>query len=166
MLKRVLLVCFFAVSIAACGDDDGGDDDGTPIDAAEIDTPLDIDAPDGTIDADTSDTPGNNTDAAIGTVCGTATCTTAQECCVQGQGRTCVASGTCQGVNFDCDGTEDCSNGDVCCYGGGGNGGTSCVAAASCPAPTCGSATDCPTQGQQCCMVGQIHVCAMQCPGP
>jgi hypothetical protein len=165
MLKRGLLVCFFAVSVA-CGDN-GGDDDSTAIDAAEIDTAVsEIDAPDPTGDGATTDTPGSQSDAAVGTLCGQMTCTTAQECCVQGQGRTCVAAGSCQGVNFDCDGPEDCDSGEVCCYGGGGNGGTSCTTAASCPAPTCSTATDCPTQGQMCCTIGQLQVCAMTCPGP
>jgi len=165
----IISVLTFAI---ACGDNGGGDD-GTSDDAALADaddgdgTSSDIDAPDPTGDGGTTDTPGNSTDAAVGTMCGTATCTTAQECCVQGQGRTCVTAGTCTGVNFDCDGSEDCDLGEVCCYGGGGgNGGTSCVASASCAAPTCSTMTDCPNANQECCTLGQFSVCAMQCPGP
>jgi hypothetical protein len=116
------------------------------------------------------DAAATDPDAAVGVMCEAATCGAGEECCVQGQARTCVASGTCNGTNFDCDGAEDCATaGQVCCYGGGQgpNGGTSCTAAASCPGPTCGSAADCTmAPNTMCCTVGQLQVCLAVCPGP
>lgn len=164
MQRRIqTLLAWLVVLVAACGDNltggEGGDDDNTPpIDSSNSDTGGDLDAP---IDG-SSGMPG--------VVCGAATCTTGMECCFQGMNRTCVAAGSCNGLNFDCDDQADCTvAGEVCCSGGGsGNtGGTTCTASASCPMPTCGDAADCPAgQNLLCCALGPVNVCLAQCPGP
>lgn len=159
-LRTRPLLAWLFVLVAACGDNLTGDVDATP--GGDGNTGGDGADVDAAIDAD----PGP--DAAVGVICGAATCGAGMECCVQGMNRTCVASGACNGLNFDCDGEEDCpALGEVCCSGGGAgqNGGTSCTAEASCPMPTCGDATDCPTgQNLMCCALGPVHVCLAQCP--
>lgn len=163
-MQRRVLACLVALVAASCGDNltgnEGGDDDNTPGDGNNGgDSGGDIDAP---IDADTGP------DAAVGVVCGAATCSAGMECCFQGMNRNCVAAGACNGLNFDCDGNEDCTTaGEVCCSGGGSgqNGGTACTAAASCPMPTCGDASDCPAgQNLMCCTLGPVQACLAQCP--
>jgi hypothetical protein len=159
---RISPLLVMLVIAAACGDNkaapegDGGGSEGSAIDAPS------------TTDTDGSlvDGPAAMTDAAVGVTCGPLTCNPGQDCCVQGAGQTCVAPGTCTGVVFACDGSEDCTTaGQVCCIGGPG-GGSTCEAAASCQTPTCVVATDCPHPNQECCAVGVMHVCANQCPGP
>ena len=65
-------------------------------------------------DDDTS-TPGDDRPGFM--VCGSSNCATGDECCLDGSGnvRVCQLPGTtCNGVWGECDGPEDCSNGDLC----------------------------------------------------
>lgn len=158
-MSRALCALGLCLVVAACGDNldanavDGNNNGGG--DAADNDGTVAIDG-------------AAETDAAVGVACGAATCTAGMECCIQGMGRTCVAQGSCNGQNFDCDGNEDCATaGDVCCSGGGMGmtGGTTCVAAASCPMPTCGSSADCTVApNTMCCAIGSIQACLAACP--
>jgi hypothetical protein len=103
-------------------------------------------------------------DGAIGLECGTMTCDATQDCCVQAGGaQSCVATGTCQGTTFACDGNEDCASTERCCPVAGG--GTECTTGTTCQIPSCEMDTDCPTQGHKCCSVGTQKVCAPNCPG-
>jgi hypothetical protein len=147
---------------AACGDNldanaiDANNNNNNNGDAADSDGAVAIDAPNGGIDA------------AVGVMCDTDFCTAGEECCIQGMNRSCVATGTCNGTNFDCDGIEDCAGaGMVCCFSGAGGpgGGSTCTDAASCPTPTCAGAGDCTmAPNTMCCTVGQLQVCLAACP--
>lgn len=164
MLRLALLAA--AMAVVGCGDDNDTNppgDSAVPDDGVIISDDMIVvdDAP------VTDDAPSNNPDGAVGTECGTETCTTSQECCVEAGGRTCVATGTCAGVALGCDGPEDCTGGEVCCAGGGGgpgSGGTECRNANQCNANVCGSSTDC--DGTMCCPIQELGVslCLAQCP--
>ena len=126
----------------------------------------------GAIDAPADGT-GMGSGGGSGTTCGNTSCDSTQECCVTGGGGggSCVATGTCSGVAFGCDGPEDCTNGDVCCFGngGGGSGGTEgseCKPANQCQLNACHLNTDCGGSTPMCCTVGSTpyKVCLAQCP--
>lgn len=58
-------------------------------------------------------------------VCGAATCTNGDVCCLASDGSgACTAAAACTGTPLPCDGSEDCAPGLVCC-GQGSLGGTS-----------------------------------------
>jgi hypothetical protein len=106
--------------------------------------------------------------ATVGTTCGSATCNTTQVCCVGAGGQSsCVAPGSCQGVSFACDGPEDCSNNDVCCYSasGSGGGGATCEAANACQTTACHTDADCGGQTPSCCPLAQTGymLCEAHC---
>lgn len=157
-----------AIFVVGCGDDGGStgpDDAASTDDSAPGDAALDDALPDDAA-LDDSAPPG---DAALGTTCGTATCTATQECCVGAGGRECVDLGACQGVALACDGDEDCGSNEVCCAGGGGGGpaagGTECRNANQCNANVCRAMTDC-EGNDMCCSIQQlgISLCLAQCP--
>jgi hypothetical protein len=169
MLRLALLAA--ALFVVGCGDgggtpnpgDDGGTGDGGVVDGAPDDG--------ATADGAPADGPGNP-DGGAGTVCGTATCSATQECCVGVGGRECVDQGTCQDVALTCDGPEDCTGGDVCCAagnGGGGGapgtGGTSCRPDNQCQTRVCAAETDC-DGGDMCCPIQELGVslCLASCP--
>lgn len=64
---------------------------------------------------DDTRTPGDDRPGFM--VCGSSNCATGDECCIDGSGntRTCQLPGTtCAAVWGDCDGPEDCANGELC----------------------------------------------------
>jgi len=145
----------FAI-LLACGGDGGG---GNP----PIDTPAGSDATPG--DTPAADTPGGGDAAiAVGPQCDAVTCTNGtQDCCIGGMGDVCEPTGTCPSQGFSCDGPEDCS-GSACCYGNGGQGGTSCKA--GCAAPACHIDNDCPQATPKCCpkaFTPNYRVCQTAC---
>jgi hypothetical protein len=146
------------VVVAACGSDGGGS-----IDAAVAD--ADPNAPDA--DPNTPDANPNAPDAGEeqGVACGETTCEVGDDCCVgAGGGSTCVEAGTCQGTTISCDSPGQCTEeGQVCCATVGGGGGTECSDSGTCQAVICRNVDDCPTAGQQCCMVGNVGFCRNQC---
>lgn len=109
-----------------------------------IDAPLPADA------APPSDGPSNGTDAAIavGPACGSTTCTNGQQDCCIGVMEACKPTGTCPSQGFACDGPEDCP-GAVCCFGNGGQGGSTCKA--TCASIACHHDADCPQATPKCC---------------
>src|SRR5215203_4898189 len=127
------------VLLAACGDDRGsgtkdaanpGDDSALPA----------IDAPGTGIDASFS----------MGALCGASTCATTQVCCT-GSTVACKAEADCPTQFFACDGPEDCGTG-TCCFGSGGQGGSTCKAAGqNCQAPACHYDSDCGGATTKCC---------------
>jgi hypothetical protein len=169
MAYRILVVLFAAgfAAFLACGDDGGGNT--TKMDAST--TPGDSSSG-SDIDAPLIDAPGTTTDAGVGAVCGTTTCTSTQECCLMmGSGGMCVTAGTCSGVGFECDGPEDCGSTEVCCYGNqgsgsAGTGGSECQLTAQCQINACHVDTDCMGATSKCCSVAssQYKVCLAQCP--
>jgi len=134
-----------------------------------------IDAPPGGTGNDgqaATDGMGAIADASIGAVCGTTTCGTDQECCTGGgSGSMCVAAGTCNTVSFGCDGPEDCSGTQVCCYGAEGSGsagtaGSECKNASQCNNTACHVDGDCTMAGAtKCCPIAQTQysICLPQC---
>jgi hypothetical protein len=85
----------------------------------------------------------------VGVVCGTATCAIGSSCCddfvdpsrcFQG------ASDSCLGLVLACDGGEDCSSGQKCCY----SGDTAC-SDTPCAIQVCSSAAECPSATPNCC---------------
>jgi hypothetical protein len=148
-----LVLVVLVLSAVACGGDDDGNVNGRP--DAEPTVP---DADPGAPDAEPEQ----------GISCGAEVCDEAsQECCVDGAGQTCVATDTCAGTTFGCDGPEDCPEpNEICCGMGEG---AHCQAAAECVQAVCHDHDDCPNEGELCCTVGQDTVSrclAVQvCPG-
>jgi hypothetical protein len=103
-----------------------------------------------TTDAGPTDGHPNGTDAAIlvGPACGATTCTNGQQDCCIGVMSACKPTGTCPSQGFACDGPEDCP-GAQCCYGNGGQGGSTCKA--TCSTIACHHDTDCPPATSKCC---------------
>jgi hypothetical protein len=155
-----LLVGLYAL-VAACGSDKGGDG----VDASVVD--ADPNAPDADPNAPDADPNAPDAGEVQGVVCGETTCEIGQDCCVGvggGGSQTCVEADTCQGTTISCDGTGQCTaEGEVCCGTASDGGGTECVEADSCQVPICQEAEDCPDQGHQCCMVGNIGFCRNSC---
>ena len=170
MAYRILAVVLAAgvAAFLACGDDRGGSN------TTKMDAPTTADdGSSGSNEIDAAiDASGTTTDAGVGAVCGTTSCTTAQECCLtMGSGGTCVTAGTCSGVGFQCDGPEDCGSTEVCCYGNqgsgsSGTGGSECKTTAQCQINACHVDMDCTGTTTKCCAVGntQYKVCLAQCP--
>jgi hypothetical protein len=161
-MRTTLLVLLAALGLIACGGESN----------KSSDAPAGSDAPP-TSDGNPGDgTPPNDNappgDAAVGTLCGTATCDVGQECCVGAGGSTCVDEGTCQTVAFQCDGPEDCETTEVCCFGAGGQGGggTECKAGNQCQNNACHEDMDCGGQTPTCCAIKntQYSMCLAQCP--
>jgi len=189
-MKSYLKFCLAlgALAFAGCGDDDGG---GTTVDAA-IDAaatpdarPIDARVIDAAI-PDARIIPPPATDAGMGqTMCGAQVCNQmTQKCCVQPNGAggimsMCVATADpCNGGGVaSCDGTEDCTNNQVCCadfnagtnmfmaqckpYGQGANecSGNFNIATMSGSVVACNNAGDCPTDKpvcQRCTYQGQM----------
>jgi len=104
----------------------------------------------GDIDASPSGTPGE-------IMCGDATCTSPEVCCVMGGGpgasASCTAADACTGTPAACDGPEDCDSGESCC---GSFSGSHCGTTDSCQAVVCHTNTDCPTAGDMCCEMCSI----------
>jgi hypothetical protein len=140
---RILFVLF-----VACGGGSGGGHD----------APGGADAPrsDGGIDS------AGATDSAVGPLCMTVVCTGTDACCL-GVMFTCEPAAMCPSQSFACDGPEDCPTGQ-CCYGNGGQGGSTCRA--SCAAPACHVDGDCPTTAPKCCpkmFTPMYKVCQSAC---
>lgn len=108
-----------------------------------IDASLPIDAPPG-------DSTSGGADAAIavGPACGGTTCTNGQQDCCIGVMQACKPTGTCPSQGFACDGPEDCP-GALCCFGNGGQGGSTCKA--TCSSIACHHDADCPPATSKCC---------------
>lgn len=80
--------------------------------------------------------------------CGSATCTSTEECCVDPRTRalSCVPTGTCGSVSLGCDGPEDCMTGQTCCVQDIRNPAVACHAASECGmVPLVGTLTACHT---------------------
>jgi len=78
-------------------------------------------------------------------------------------GNVCEPTGTCPSQGFACDGPEDCA-GSACCFGNGGQGGTTCKA--SCATPACHGDGDCGGATSKCCpklFTPNYRVCQAQC---
>jgi hypothetical protein len=163
---------------------------GCSFDQTGLNTQLVQDAPQGVDDAPASGTPdapqAGNPDARVvdakpatppdantGVTCGNQTCTGGDLCCVPfgggngGTDLTCAASCPPGTSGYACDGPEDCASGSVCCIS---RGGSSCTDVNSCGGwnggnVACRVATDCPTQGDQCCPVQNtdVSICAQVC---
>ena len=141
----------FVLVLAACGDSDGK---GGPKDAPDgtgDDAPVMIDAP------------GTGTDASftMGASCLTTTGATNQVCCTGAQ-TACKAAADCPTQSFECDGPEDCN----CCFGNGGQGGSTCNAAGqNCTGgKACHYDSDC--GGMKCCpkmFTPSYKVCQAAC---
>jgi hypothetical protein len=126
-------------------------------------------APDADPTVPDADTTAPDAGETVGIPCGAATCDEAtQECCVDGNGgQTCVATGTCEGTAFGCDGPEDCTEGgEICCGMGEG---AHCAPVTECAQAVCHVDEDCPAEGAKCCTVGgdQVSRCLLvaMCPG-
>ena len=151
-MRWTVLIAF----LLACGGDDGGGGGNPPNDspAPPVDMPV-SDGPNGDLDAPP---------VAVGPQCDSVLCTNGtQDCCIGGMGNVCEPTGTCPSQGFSCDGPEDCS-GAACCYGNGGQGGTSCKA--SCAAPACHIDSDCPAGTSKCCpkaFTPNYRVCQVTC---
>ena len=113
------------------------------------------------------DAPGTGADASfgVGAICGATTCATTQVCCT-GAMITCKALADCPTQSFACDGPEDC-NGGTCCFGNGGQGGSTCKAAGqNCGDPACHFDSDCSGGTPKCCpkmFTPSYKVCAAAC---
>jgi hypothetical protein len=86
---------------------------------------------------------------AVGEVaCGAATCTTAEQCCVDPPNEpACIAAGDqCLGNGALCDGSEDCQLGDRCCVG------PLNTCGAGCAETACLDDEDCPSTEPNCCL--------------
>ena len=116
-------------------------------------------------------TDGRPGDATVGAACGGTTCDPNQECCTGGgSAATCVMMNTCTTVSFGCDGPEDCSGTQVCCFGNSGGSagmaGSECRNPAQCNTTACHVDTDCTMQGAtKCCPIAQsqYNICLPQC---
>ena len=86
---------------------------------------------------------------AVGTVlCGSATCTTEQQCCVDAANppRCIAADASCPGAGALCDQRADCAAGDYCCSG------ETTACGGTCGEAACLDAVlDCPSQAPNCC---------------
>ncbi|HEU0031467.1 MAG TPA: hypothetical protein VFQ53_12600 [Kofleriaceae bacterium] len=158
MVARILLV--ISMMLCACGGDDGGG--GTkPIDSPQAPTDGQ-----GTVDGatDGSTPPVDGGPAAVGPQCGAIVCTGNDVCCI-GSTTTCKAAGMCPSQAFACDGAEDC-NGGTCCFGNGGQGGSTCQAGTNCGAIACHEDADCGGGTPKCCprpFTPDYKVCLAAC---
>lgn len=122
---------------------------------------------------------GTSGSSSAGVQCGTsATCQPGIHCCFDpnSSNANCTGSGCPNGnTRIECDGPEDCSNGDSCCRTGGGFGGTiyACQGACGLSDTTMGCAgpQNCPS-GQVCCETANTQLsraistaCASTCSG-
>ncbi len=123
--------------------------------------------------ADMAKSPADMT-SFVGVFCGSMTCIAPDSECCATQTLMCQSPNAgCNGAAFDCDGPEDCSNGDICC---GGTGGSACtpLGGGGCQGgdvPLCHTLDDCPkTNGGfvACCpspQGGHLHFCSKNtCP--
>jgi hypothetical protein len=142
---------------AACGS--------RSVEGPVIDAAGDGDGPagDAIFDARSDAVPGADARTFAGVACGiapTLTCTPpTSECCVAGNDTCIMPEAACTGERMQCDGTEDCNGGDVCCFRPGD--GARCAAAAMC------NGTDvvmCHPDGPKTC-VGALKCCQLG-PGP
>lgn len=83
-----------------------------------------------------------------GVVCGAATCTLTEQCCLYSFGPPrCIAAGElCPNTSALCDGVEDCASGDRCCGDG-----EALLCDATCADYVCRDAADCPSIEPYCC---------------
>ena len=138
--------------LVACGSDGGGTKDAA--------NPND--------DSSTMiDAPGTGVDASfgMGALCGATTCATTQVCCT-GAMIACKAEADCPTQSFACDGPEDCGGGN-CCYGNGGQLGSTCRAAGqNCQDEACHDDSECGGGTPKCCpkmFTPSYKVCAAAC---
>jgi hypothetical protein len=104
-------------AVAACACDGQFDFDTSVVDAG----PPPIVVPDAALD----DAPANDTIVdppriGVHIACGASECVSS-ECCVESAGMSCVSTaegGTCGGLLIQCDDTDDCPAGQVCCAEG------------------------------------------------
>ena len=97
----------------------------------------------------------SNVDAANGVTCSRDFCDPIERCCIEQikppqVSYFCVAdepAGICQGSEFDCDGPEDCADGEVCC----GANASTCTPVGQCSGSTiCHSISHCPPGSVRC----------------
>jgi len=158
-MRWLVLVAAFAIGCGGggSGGGGGGGDGGSNGDApgSGSDAPGPNDGPGGG---------GGDAAVTVGPLCDGVTCTNGtQDCCIGGMGNVCEPTGTCPSQGFACDGPEDCS-GSVCCFGNGGQGGTSCKG--SCATPACHGDGDCGGGTPKCCpkvFTPNYRVCQAQC---